>query len=197
MVSNTKDTKSTEKKAAVPADSPIIHADCDIVQAYLDANPLEDFDEKEYDEFVMTPKEKELRVEGEGMNDADYNKVGAGDTAPLCEFCKHFDKKTLAEKGPLKCEAYPNGVPDFIISGGNHMKPYVGDKGVLFEVRPGDEASFKTWLEGMNALIPGRYSEAPAAAPAEKPAEKPVEKPVEEEKAAPKVVKAKAKAKKQ
>lgn len=196
MVSNTKDTKLTEKKAAAPANSPIIHEDCDIVKAYLDAHPLEDFDEKEYDELVMTAKEQELYIDDDGMSDEDYDRVGIGDTAPLCEFCKFFDKKTLAEKGPLKCKAYPNGVPDFIIAGGNHMKPYVGDKGVQFEVRPGDEASFKTWMEGMNALVPGRYSAAPASA-AEKPVEEEKEEPAKEEKAALKVVKAKAKAKKQ
>ncbi len=50
--------------------------------------------------------------------------------APACLKCKHF----FDEKGPLKCKAFPDGIPDEIAVGGNgHTKPFKGDHGIQFE----------------------------------------------------------------
>ncbi len=47
---------------------------------------------------------------------------------PLCALCKRL----ILEPG-FKCEAYPQGVPDLIMSGKiNHVLPYDGDNGLMF-----------------------------------------------------------------
>jgi len=49
---------------------------------------------------------------------------------PVCLDCKHF----FNEKGPFRCEAFPNGIPEEIAMGGNpHKRPYPGDNGIQFE----------------------------------------------------------------
>jgi len=50
--------------------------------------------------------------------------------APVCVECKHL----IFDKGPLKCHAYPDGIPEDITLGGNgHKKPFKGDRGIQFE----------------------------------------------------------------
>lgn len=44
-----------------------------------------------------------------------------------CLFCKHYF-------GLMKCEAYPDGIPEKIMTGlHDHTKPYPGDKGIRFK----------------------------------------------------------------
>ena len=50
--------------------------------------------------------------------------------APVCLKCEHF----FDEKGPLKCEVFPEGIPEEIATGENkHKKPYPGDHGIQFK----------------------------------------------------------------
>lgn len=49
--------------------------------------------------------------------------------APVCVVCKHL----ILEKGPLRCKAFPEGIPENITLGGNdHKKPFKGDHGIQF-----------------------------------------------------------------
>jgi len=51
--------------------------------------------------------------------------------SPVCLKCQHFRR----ELG-LPCAAFPKGIPDEILVGGNkHDKPYPGDHGIQFEPR--------------------------------------------------------------
>jgi len=44
-----------------------------------------------------------------------------------CVLCKHYN-------GVLKCDAFPMGIPQEIISGlVSHKEPYKGDNGIQFE----------------------------------------------------------------
>ena len=62
--------------------------------------------------------------------------------APMCIFCKHL------KFGSTKCEAFPAGIPDVILFGSHdHRLPYEGDHGILFELKPGEEASLEEWRE--------------------------------------------------
>lgn len=46
-----------------------------------------------------------------------------------CAFCKHLKKD-------LKCNAFPNGIPEKIINGGHdHKNPFPNDNGIRFEIR--------------------------------------------------------------
>jgi hypothetical protein len=52
----------------------------------------------------------------------------------ICTLCVHLD----AESGLSRCSAFPDGIPDEILSGSkSHVKPYDGDGGILFEPKPG------------------------------------------------------------
>ncbi|SFT73294.1 hypothetical protein SAMN02910340_02084 [Methanosarcina thermophila] len=49
---------------------------------------------------------------------------------PICFECKHF----IDEEGPMRCEAFPDGIPEDIVLGDNdHKKPYPRDNGIQFE----------------------------------------------------------------
>ena len=52
-------------------------------------------------------------------------------TFPACFDCKHF----WPGQG-MKCEAFPQGIPDAILfSKTNHREPYPGDHGIQFEAK--------------------------------------------------------------
>ena len=47
-----------------------------------------------------------------------------------CIDCNHLRLK------PITCNAYPKGIPKFILDGKHdHTKPYKGDNGILYERR--------------------------------------------------------------
>ena len=49
---------------------------------------------------------------------------------PMCMKCKYFSIR----ENTLRCDAFPEGIPDEIILGGvEHTKPYKGDNGIQFE----------------------------------------------------------------
>jgi hypothetical protein len=49
---------------------------------------------------------------------------------PQCYKCKWMKR----EKWEPNCSAFPDGIPDEILTGKHdHTKPYKGDKGILFE----------------------------------------------------------------
>lgn len=57
-----------------------------------------------------------------------------------CPVCVHY-------QGELKCAAFPNGIPQSIITGRrDHSKPYPGDNGIRFQPVPEEEGV---------ALLPG------------------------------------------
>lgn len=48
-----------------------------------------------------------------------------------CGHCKHLNLDV-----PLSCTAYPEGIPHEILSGEvDHRKNYIGDNGIVFEVK--------------------------------------------------------------
>lgn len=54
-------------------------------------------------------------------------------TANKCFFCKHIIVDGTLDR---KCKAFPDGIPEEIISGKfNHEKPYPGDNGIRFVPR--------------------------------------------------------------
>ena len=56
---------------------------------------------------------------------------------PICEECVWLYS---GENWPLKCAAFPEGVPDEIAIGYNdHSKPVEGDHGFRFEPREGED----------------------------------------------------------
>ena len=56
-----------------------------------------------------------------------------------CLECKHF-LGARGEKLGLRCEAFPNGIPEEILSGEvDHTKPVNGDHGIQFKKREGGE----------------------------------------------------------
>jgi hypothetical protein len=61
--------------------------------------------------------------------------------AALCIFCRHL------KEGTICCAAFPEGIPDDILFGlRDHREPYKGDRGIRFELKPGEEAGFEEWL---------------------------------------------------
>ncbi len=51
-----------------------------------------------------------------------------------CATCKH------KHPGAAACDAFPNGIPESILSGKNrHDKPYPGDGGIRYEPVPSAE----------------------------------------------------------
>jgi hypothetical protein len=56
----------------------------------------------------------------------------------LCDACDH--KHAVPYGHDLTCTAYPDGIPEAIRAGFfDHRKPYRGDHGVRFVMRPGRE----------------------------------------------------------
>lgn len=45
-----------------------------------------------------------------------------------CESCRYF----VDDLGNWHCKAFPDGIPDAIIQGIDHKKPYPGDHGIQF-----------------------------------------------------------------
>jgi hypothetical protein len=61
--------------------------------------------------------------------------------APLCIFCRHL------KEGRVRCEAFPDGIPDDLLFAlRDHREPYEGDRGIRFELKPGEEDNFSEWL---------------------------------------------------
>tara|TARA_B110000444_G_scaffold258104_1_gene298107 strand:+ start:1820 stop:2068 length:249 start_codon:yes stop_codon:yes gene_type:complete len=53
---------------------------------------------------------------------------------PICLNCKWFDIWNFEPGNAFKCKAYPNGIPDLIISSEvNHKRPYTNDKNIQYE----------------------------------------------------------------
>lgn len=56
---------------------------------------------------------------------------------PVCSYCQRFHAQDMTKNA---CDAFPNGIPDVIISGeNNHVTPVDGDHGLLFLPSPGFE----------------------------------------------------------
>lgn len=65
--------------------------------------------------------------------------MGAAEPPRQCVQCAHFNFEYYSEhpevndRGVLKCEAFPKGIPDDIQEGRfDHTKPHEGDNGVQF-----------------------------------------------------------------
>jgi hypothetical protein len=63
--------------------------------------------------------------------------------APLCFECKHYTGETFNEpelRTDYFCDAFPNGIPFDIISGGyGHTTPFEGDNGIQYEAASPDD----------------------------------------------------------
>ena len=54
---------------------------------------------------------------------------------PNCPYCVHLDVASLDSR-PLRCAAFPTGVPEQIAIGFHkHTDPFPGDGGMLFQER--------------------------------------------------------------
>ena len=63
--------------------------------------------------------------------------------APICSGCAHLRPRGDDPAEPLRCEAYPDGIPTAILtSEADHREPYAGDHGVRFEPRTPADAAY-------------------------------------------------------
>jgi len=50
---------------------------------------------------------------------------------PWCLTCEHLHRPL--QLGKMKCDAYPDGVPNEIVFGFDHRKPFKGDNGIRWK----------------------------------------------------------------
>ena len=62
---------------------------------------------------------------------------------PICLLCKHY--REGQDWGDANtCAAFPDGIPEEIELGGfDHRKPFEGDMGIRFELKPGAEMDWE------------------------------------------------------
>lgn len=74
----------------------------------------------------------------------------------ICMSCRHLDRNTFSDPDtPALCTAYPTGVPDEIVYGGEDHTAYRGDEevaGVKHSLQAGYEVIFDAWKDAR----PGR-----------------------------------------
>jgi hypothetical protein len=57
---------------------------------------------------------------------------------PMCYSCAHLDVTDELTTEPLRCEAYPDGIPTEILESlTDHRVPYLGDNGIQFAYQEG------------------------------------------------------------
>ena len=55
----------------------------------------------------------------------------------VCEFCRHFRGETPGKRKKMCCDAFPDGIPRYIIwFGYDHREAYPNDNGIRFEMKP-------------------------------------------------------------
>jgi len=61
-------------------------------------------------------------------------------TSFICVFCRHLSEDST------RCSAFPDGIPDEILfEGHDHRFPLDGDRGIRFELKPGEDANWDEW----------------------------------------------------
>lgn len=63
----------------------------------------------------------------------------------ICDSCI-FRRPQRSYMEILSCDAFPEGVPSDILSGGDHRAPRDDDRGVQYETRPGYENILDAWI---------------------------------------------------
>ncbi|MBR6447762.1 MAG: hypothetical protein IKS74_04745 [Methanomicrobium sp.] len=79
----------------------------------------------------------------------------------VCDYCKHYQKAKSERKGGPCCDAFPDGIPEYIFDAYDHRDPFPGDKGIRFEERDGltgDER--KSMQAEMNLLFSPAHNTA-------------------------------------
>lgn len=67
-----------------------------------------------------------------------------------CLACQHLDRSETSPYSDLpvvmRCAAFPAGIPDDILLGGDHREPVGGETdGLTFQQEPGEEEAFARW----------------------------------------------------
>lgn len=69
------------------------------------------------------------------------------ETPKICDMCKHYRPGIREDDGVPKCPAFPDGIPDEILSEGwDHREPLFDEK-ILFDPKPGMESRVAQWEE--------------------------------------------------